>query len=291
MTPRSKTSNRHPSFLVIGAQKAGTTWLFKHLQQHPEIWLPPSKEIHYFDDLWPDSFLLDLLARVYRSNTSNPEIDFDRMMWFANFALKRPRTDAWYASLFKPAGDRIAGDITPAYSMLDEEKVAHVHSLMPEAKVIFIMRNPVDRIWSQFRFSESWKVKGIPEQDVSDDYIISEMDTEPYDLRTRYCRTISNWETHYDPEQMLYLFFEDIAEKPFHLLDKVAQKLDIDPLSSTISTNVSEKYNETQSGLQRRKSVDAFFAKKYIKDITELSERFGGVTLDWLKKAETLANT
>jgi hypothetical protein len=38
-----------PNFLIIGAQKAGTTWLFQNLQSHPEIWLPAEKEIHFFD--------------------------------------------------------------------------------------------------------------------------------------------------------------------------------------------------------------------------------------------------
>jgi hypothetical protein len=39
----------YPDFLCIGAQKAGTSWLYQNLQEHPGIWLPPIKEIHYFD--------------------------------------------------------------------------------------------------------------------------------------------------------------------------------------------------------------------------------------------------
>ncbi len=42
---------RGPDFLVIGAQRAGTTWLHRVLRQHPALWLPPLKELHYFDSL------------------------------------------------------------------------------------------------------------------------------------------------------------------------------------------------------------------------------------------------
>lgn len=42
-------NQRFPDFIGIGAQKAGTTWLYKNLKQHPNIWLPEIKELHYFD--------------------------------------------------------------------------------------------------------------------------------------------------------------------------------------------------------------------------------------------------
>ena len=42
----------YPNFLGIGAQKSGTTWLHANLSQHPQIWMPPVKEIHYLDGKW-----------------------------------------------------------------------------------------------------------------------------------------------------------------------------------------------------------------------------------------------
>ena len=58
-----------PTFLGIGAQKAGTTWLYKKLVQHPEIWIPPKKELHFFDN---SSHYLKAnpLARVFSSTPS-----------------------------------------------------------------------------------------------------------------------------------------------------------------------------------------------------------------------------
>ncbi len=54
----------YPRFLVIGAQKAGTTWLDRNLRTHPQIWVPPEKEIHYFDLPRPLPFAALLLAPV-----------------------------------------------------------------------------------------------------------------------------------------------------------------------------------------------------------------------------------
>jgi hypothetical protein len=42
-------SRRSPDFLIVGAQRAGTSWTNRHLRRHPQIWTPPIKELHYFD--------------------------------------------------------------------------------------------------------------------------------------------------------------------------------------------------------------------------------------------------
>lgn len=46
-----------PNFLCIGAQKSGTTWLYYNLKEHPQIWLPLYKEIHYFDEIYVNQSL------------------------------------------------------------------------------------------------------------------------------------------------------------------------------------------------------------------------------------------
>ena len=55
----SGVARKGPDFLVIGAQRAGTTWLHRVLRQHPSLWLPPVKELHYFDRLETKRTILD----------------------------------------------------------------------------------------------------------------------------------------------------------------------------------------------------------------------------------------
>ena len=50
--------------------------------------------------------------------------------------------------LFKPGRGRVKGEMTSDYAVLEKEVIARVHELMPDAKIIFMMRNPVERPWS-----------------------------------------------------------------------------------------------------------------------------------------------
>src|SRR5262245_13183400 len=108
-------SSRFPDFLGIGAQKAGTTWLYEQLRRHPDVWLPPEKELHYFDrkrgagqslraKVFGDGFedrawrqQLGARVRSYREGGERA------LGWDVRYFFGR-RTDGWYASLFR-AGD------------------------------------------------------------------------------------------------------------------------------------------------------------------------------------------
>src|SRR5215210_2387932 len=89
---------RGPDFLVIGAQRAGTTWLHRVLRQHPKLWLPPVKELHYFDKLDTMRTILD--AKERRRVRLNGLLSLNP--WLFRFWLGK-RGDAWYAELFHHA--------------------------------------------------------------------------------------------------------------------------------------------------------------------------------------------
>jgi hypothetical protein len=104
-----------PSFVGVGAMKSGTSWLNNVLATHPEIYIP-RREIHYFDRY-------------------------------------RERGRQWYESNF-PAGEkakayRLIGEFTPSY-MAYAHAVRDIAALMPEAKIIVSLRNPVDRTYSEY---------------------------------------------------------------------------------------------------------------------------------------------
>src|SRR5688572_30849108 len=90
-----------PDFLVIGAQRAGTTWLHRVLRQHPLLWLAPVKELHYFDK--PD------IARTCLDEKERRRLGLRRLLsfdpWDLRFWLGR-RNDDWYARLFSDAQAR-----------------------------------------------------------------------------------------------------------------------------------------------------------------------------------------
>ena len=137
-------ASKGPDFLVIGAQRAGTTWLHRVLRQHPAL-LPPVKELHYFDRLD--------IKRTILSPKERRRVGLKRLLSLDPWLIKywfRHRDDKWYASLFRGAQARglIAGEITPAYATLNEKVLRRIQRMNEGIKLVFVMRDPVDRAWS-----------------------------------------------------------------------------------------------------------------------------------------------
>ncbi len=109
-----------PNFLVIGAQRAGTSLLHRILQRHPEVYVPwQRKELHYFD-------------RHY------------------------DRGSDWYRSYFPPASRarryRALGEVTPNY-LATPEAPARIHALLPSCRLVAILRDPVERAYSWYHYA------------------------------------------------------------------------------------------------------------------------------------------
>ncbi|WP_420863070.1 sulfotransferase [Algirhabdus cladophorae] len=148
---------------VVGAQKAGTTWLHRYLQDHPDCFVPPSKEAHYWDDrlnAQPLNFLsrrlTKLTADLERARQNGKKI---------NALLRRhadtisaigmhagPGHDAYVQFMNRGRADEpVMADITPAYCTLDRASFSEMSELHPDCKFVFIMRDPVERLWSAIR--------------------------------------------------------------------------------------------------------------------------------------------
>ncbi len=137
---RSPIRGAGPDFLCIGAHKAGTTWLYQQLDSHPDFWMPPVKELHYFDQL----------SRVQRAAHPRCKDERDRRFLERLKSLSaEPDIDLEnYGRLFEPKGSLFSGDISPNYSTLSNEVIREIVGYFPNLKVIFLVRDPVERVWS-----------------------------------------------------------------------------------------------------------------------------------------------
>lgn len=160
------TSSRaaRPDFLCIGAQKAGTTWLYANLRSHPGILMPPVKEVAYFSSLYiPGWAKADADHRAFqvgqarqhwmsadRPNGKEPRPEVRARVIASLDALARePMTDEAYATLFQGCGvDQICGEISPQYCVLPREGIRHALAFNPNLKVIALLRHPVARAMS-----------------------------------------------------------------------------------------------------------------------------------------------
>ena len=150
----------YPDFLVVGAQKAGTTWLYRSLRTHPQVWMPRRERATLLRREDParwrilvqasrrPSCRLALAPAGKISPQTPPEgVDLAGGRLGPWVFLRKPN-DGWYASLFDPGKGQIAGETTPDYSVLGKRMISHVHDIMPETKIVLMMRNPIERPWS-----------------------------------------------------------------------------------------------------------------------------------------------
>jgi hypothetical protein len=284
-----------PDFIGIGAQKAGTTWLHRNLQAHPEIWMPKEKELHYFNKrINEPSGLSKMLgdtteARHWRKRVQKrlhrqkERLSPREALWDLKYYLQTPN-DEWYASLFKPGEDKTAGEITPAYSMLDRDMVSRVHGLMPNAKIIFFMRNPLERAWSQavmhFNSLNGYEIEQVPA-----DKLRRHFDRSGSRVRTDYLRTLANWGSLYPEDQIFVGFLEDIYFLPMDLLRSVFSFLSVD--SSFEPPGVDQRIHSRSAGEVPLEHM-VYLAHSYHDELTRLAERFGGYAKFWLYCAERL---
>jgi len=120
---------KKPDFLIVGAAKSGTTSLFHYLNQHPEVYIPEVKECRFFSQL-PKNF-----------NGLGAE-------FFPNSGITDEQE---YFSLFKGYEDKICGDISNDYLYYYEESIKNIKKYLgDEVKIIIILRNPIDRAYSNY---------------------------------------------------------------------------------------------------------------------------------------------
>ena len=117
-----------PNFLMVGAQKCGTPSLYYYLKQHPQIYMSPVKEAHFFDV------------------EEGEKPDFRR----ASHSSRPVSGIEDYRALFAGVKDETAiGEASPSYVYIPEAP-RRIRSRLPDAKLIAILRDPADRAYSAF---------------------------------------------------------------------------------------------------------------------------------------------
>jgi hypothetical protein len=241
-----------PNFMCIGAQRAGTTWLYENLKVHEQIWLPPIKELHYFDQLRVQPFWCKRYkGQLWRRLQAN-RISLRRGQWSPRdflWDLKYfawPKSDRWYRSLFSQGRKRVAGEFTPDYSILPAETIADVRRINPDLKIILLMRDPIDRAWSQAR-KDLPRVFKRPLHQIPADEVIRWFNSRYCAPRSDYARILDNWYAHFPRAQFFCGFFEEIIADPQDLLLRIHQFLGVEKSTRHVSGTAGEAVNAMSS--------------------------------------------
>jgi len=263
---------RGPDFLIIGAQRAGTTWLHRVLRRHPGLWLPPVKELHYFDKL--TSGVATGRERLRRASMSGR---YCLDPWHLQYLLGRP-SDEWYARLFHKAQQRgrVAGEITPAYSTLDEAMLWRMRSINSDIRLIFVMRDPLDRAWSAVMNNfRSWRDGAITLERA-----LARAQSSAFSSRSAYTETIRRLEAVFPDRQLHFCFFDHLRDNPETFAATVLRFLGVAP--GDVRKLVRQQAVNAAGGSKPvLREFELEMAKLYAPMIEALCERFEGPPHHW----------
>ncbi len=195
--PHHKLAALCPRFLVISPPKTGSTWLAANLRCHPQLFIPDIKEVKYFSSFFK-------------------KLDFH-----------------WYLDNFRPGLGRMCGEASPSYALLPGERIRLVRRLLPEVKLIFLMRDPIARAWSHARHNHRYREAnfGGCDQDFAGvrDEKWQENFAHDWPLASGdYLGQLRRWLSVFPREQMYVGFYETIAADPARLLREIFTFLGVD---------------------------------------------------------------
>lgn len=290
-------------FLGIGVQKAATSWLWQNLRHHPDIWVPPQKELHYFDrspkysspsylaskhlihrlvglESYNKRFKTLLINKLRRAIESK---DWERISWYLRYCLGTYNDD-WYLSLFEFGEGKIKGEITPSYSILDLEDVKQIEEILPELKIILVLRNPIERAWSHIRYD--WTRQLF--DNISNAYKIKSFIEAPdQTLRSDYVRMLKIWSSCFPREQIYVGFYDDVVHKPQEIIQDILEFLGVKNLGNFNNTAINRKVNVSKK-MNIPSDVQYYLANKYYPELQKLNDLVGGHSVVWLKEAEKI---
>ncbi len=279
---------RSPDFICIGAQKAGTWWLRENLRRHPQVWMPMVAELHYFDEPLEGSAFPPRLARERSKNEAWRDAALDQLQrlatgddvaaaaWWATYSFV-DRSDDWYRGLFAFANPgSVVGDITPRYMLCGIDEIEHMHRLAPDAKLLFLLRQPVERFWSQckMKYADGSLQRGDPAA-------MQLFDTSNGRPRGSYSEAILRFCSVFKPENMLLVFHEGIIHQPAAVMEAVHSFLGLRPVPLDVMT-LRQPINRSASSDPLSPSLRSRLEAAYRLEMETMADVFGGYATGWL---------
>jgi Sulfotransferase family len=190
-----------PNLIVIGAHKCGTSSLHYYLDLHPEIEMSSPKELRFFYDRPLEG-------------TSSPVEWFQRGNW--------SRGVEWYRSHFSPLA-RVRGESSPTYTApVFPDAAERMHSVVPDVRLIYLVRNPVDRMLSDcvFRREAGLERRSLVEAVCAPG--------SPYLERSRYCTRLRPFLERFGRGRILVVASEDLLRRRRQTMREVFDFLGVD---------------------------------------------------------------
>ena len=210
-----------PNLIVIGTQKGGTTSMHYYLNQHPQIAMSRVKELNFF-----------IQERAWEKGLE------------------------WYMSHFSSVAD-IHGESSPNYTAypIFKRVPERIASVVPDAKLIYILRDPVERMISEYLhfYAEGWEDRSLED-------VFAHVDNTHYHYRSQYYMQLEQYLSYFPRTQILILTQENLARQRLQALQGVFRFLGVDDSFDHSIFRISMhrtrfKRRKTPFGIRLRKNL------------------------------------
>lgn len=238
-----------PNFLIVGVQKAGTTSIYNYLQEHPQVYMSLIKETNFLEKDWENL--------PPEQQNKNGIVTLEK-----------------YAELFANVKDEIAiGEASPNYLFHHESSAARIKKYVPNAKLIVVLRNPVERAYSDYlmHIRDAIGYRSLSEQ-------IKHSSHKSFILRKGfYFESIKYYLEQFGQAQVKIFFYEDLCENPQVFMQEVYQYIGVndDFLPNTTRKAQVAKIpkNKNINNLLQRKNPLRNSAAKILKTVMPIEAR------------------
>ncbi|MCH2547499.1 MAG: sulfotransferase [Alphaproteobacteria bacterium] len=283
-------------FIGIGARRAGEDWLYEQLRRHPEIHFPREMELSFWSRHYPQSLVDADYSRDlewYRSvfahwpdgvsptvrETARPAVPpqhhrswFDKLMarldgldtrsQGAKLAELDPHAPPPTAEIVQAASK--LGDFSPTYCWFDDTSMpAVIHDFAPQAKIIYIIRDPRNRAWAAAE--KLRELAGLTPEETSDHWYADHFRSAQSLKQGDYARAIAQWQAAYE-NKLHIMQFEHISSDPHWLLQGVCAHIGVQDSEYFSAEPVAQLLKHIPAQTPMRPSLmpilDEIYAKK-----------------------------
>jgi len=246
------STHRQVNFIICGTQKGGTTALDAYLREHPEVCMADEKEVHFFDN------------EKY-------------------FSARKPNYSL-YHSFFRPKKNhKIVGEATPVY-MYWESSPERIFNYNPKVKLIVLLRNPIERAYSQWNMQRSRGVEKLSfidavksEKERCGKAMPLQHRNYSYVDRGYYLEQLRRLWKYFPKENLLILKNEDLKNQPSITLNKVYKFLNVEQIADIEEKDVHSRPYKSKMTQEER----SYLIGLYREEIEELEKELGWDCSDW----------
>lgn len=226
-----------PNFLIIGANKGGTTSLFQYLRQHPEVFVPKIKEPMFFN--------------YYQEDGEDENFRTQKII----------KTFSSYSQLFEGSeAFKARGEASTSY-LANPDCAKNIYNFNPAMKLIVLLRNPIERAFSNYLMYVRWKDEKRSFSAALQDELkgVALPQGKQYIYLGHYLHSLRIYKEQFGEGQLKVILFEDFKNTPLKTYREVCNYLKID---EGFEPFMKKKYNNNDS-------VEIRFPHKYLKNINK----------------------